>query len=80
MLLDFGGNIHAIGTKLDGSLWRLGLRGPFLEGTLDTLEISDLAIVTSGTYERYFTGEDGTFAGISSTRPPATLPGAALPR
>lgn len=58
-LLDFGGNIQTIGTKPDGSLWRLGLRDPFSDGTLGVLEISNMAVVTSGNYERYFIGEDG---------------------
>ena len=59
-LLDIGGNIQAIGTKPDGSDWRLGLRDPFSDGTLGVLEISNQAVVTSGAYERYFIGEDGT--------------------
>lgn len=59
-LLDLGGNIRAVGTKPDGSPWRLGLREPFSDGTLGVLEISNQAVVTSGAYERYFIGEDGT--------------------
>lgn len=59
-LLDLGGNIQAIGTKPDGSRWRVGLRNPFdKEGYLGVIEIADEAVVTSGSYERYFTGEDG---------------------
>lgn len=58
-LLDFGGNIQTIGTKPDGNLWRIGLRDPFSGGTLGVLEISNMAAVTSGNYERYFIGEDG---------------------
>lgn len=58
-LLDLGGNIQAVGTKPDGSPWRLGLRDPFSDGTLGVLEISNQAVVTSGAYERYFIGEDG---------------------
>lgn len=58
-LLDLGGNIQAVGTKADGSPWRLGLRDPSSGGTLGILEISDMAVVTSGNYERYFIGEDG---------------------
>lgn len=58
-LLDIGGNIQAVGTKPDGSPWRLGLRDPFSGGTLGVLEISGMAVVTSGNYERYFIGEDG---------------------
>lgn len=58
-LLDIGGNIQAVGTKPDGNPWRLGLRDPFSGGTLGVLEISNMAVVTSGNYERYFIGEDG---------------------
>ena len=59
-LLDLGGNVQVIGTKPDGSRWRLGLRNPFdTEGYLGVLEIADAAVVTSGSYERYFIGEDG---------------------
>lgn len=58
-LLDLGGNIQVIGTRPDGKSWRVGLRNPFGDGYLGVLEISDLAVVTSGNYERYFVGEDG---------------------
>ena len=58
-LLDLGGNIQTIGTKLDGTDWKLGLRSPFDEGSFATLEISDCAVITSGGYERYFVGDDG---------------------
>lgn len=58
-LLDLGGNIQTIGTKPDGTDWKVGLRSPFDEGSFATLEISDCAVITSGGYERYFTGDDG---------------------
>ena len=58
-LLDLFGNIQTIGTKPDGTDWKLGLRSPFDEGSFATLEISDCAVITSGGYERYFTGDDG---------------------
>ncbi len=58
-LLDLGGNIQMIGTKPDGTDWKLGLRSPFDEGSFATLEVSDCAAITSGGYERYFTGDDG---------------------
>lgn len=62
-LLDLGGNIQAVGTKPDGSDWRIGLKDPESEGSLGVLSISDCAVVTSGNYERYFTGEDGKVYG-----------------
>lgn len=58
-LLDIGGNIQAVGTKPDGSDWRLGIRDPFGEGNVGVLTVQDMAVVTSGSYERYFIGEDG---------------------
>lgn len=62
-LLDLGGNVQTIGSKPDGSNWRVGLRDPFGGEYLGVLEISDLAVVTSGNYERYFVGEDGKVYG-----------------
>ncbi|MGN1086637.1 MAG: FAD:protein FMN transferase [Porcipelethomonas sp.] len=58
-LLDLGGNIQTIGTKPDGTQWKLGLRSPFDDGSFATLEVADCAVITSGGYERYFVGEDG---------------------
>lgn len=62
-LLDLGGNIQVIGTRPDGRNWRVGLRNPFGDGYLGVLEVHDLAVVTSGNYERYFVGEDGNTYG-----------------
>lgn len=62
-LLDLGGNIQTIGKKQDGNNWRLGLKDPENDGNLGVLSISDCAVVTSGNYGRYFTGEDGKIYG-----------------
>lgn len=58
-LLNLGGNVQALGTKPDGSLWRVGVRDPRGEDYLGALEIADCAVVTSGGYERYFTDQQG---------------------
>ncbi len=58
-LLDLGGNIQTVGRKPDGSLWRIAVKDPDGTGTLGVLSVEDSAVVTSGGYERYFTGEDG---------------------
>lgn len=58
-LLNIGGNIQTIGSKPDGSDWRLGIRNPFGDGNVGVLSVRDMAVVTSGNYERYFIGEDG---------------------
>ena len=56
-LISLGGNIQAIGSRPDGSDWRLGIRAPWESGNLGVLTVSDAAVVTSGGYENYF--EDG---------------------
>ena len=53
-LLNLGGNVQAIGTKPNGEAWRVGVQDPSGKGFLATLAVSDCAVVTSGTYERYF--------------------------
>lgn len=58
-LISLGGNIQAIGSRPDGSDWRIGVRAPWEDGNLGVLEISDAAIVTSGGYENYFEDESG---------------------
>lgn len=58
-LLSLGGNIQAIGSRPDGSDWRIGIRDPGGDGNLGVLEISDAAVVTSGGYENYFEDDDG---------------------
>lgn len=59
-LLNFGGTVATIGTKPDGSSWRIGIADP--ENRADYfgyLSCTDKVAATSGGYERCFTGEDG---------------------
>ena len=58
-LISLGGNIQAIGSRPDGSDWRLGIRAPWESGNLVVLTVSDAAVVTSGGYENYFDDEQG---------------------
>ena len=58
-ILSLGGNIQAVGSRPDGTDWRVGLRSPWEDGTLGVLRVSDQAVVTSGGYENYFEDEDG---------------------
>ena len=59
-MVSLGGNVQALGTKIDGSNWNIGIQDPEnKEGEiLGVLSISDQAVITSGGYERYFE-EDG---------------------
>ena len=53
-MLDLGGNIQTVGLKPDGSLWRVGVQDPDGDGILGVVEAAELAVITSGGYERYF--------------------------
>ncbi|MDE7211580.1 MAG: FAD:protein FMN transferase, partial [Lachnospiraceae bacterium] len=53
-LVSLGGNVQALGTKPDGTLWRIGLQHPDKGGYLGILQVKDKAVITSGGYERYF--------------------------
>lgn len=58
-IVNLGGNAQMLGSKPDGSLWKVGIRDPNREdGYLGILDIADKAVITSGGYERYFE-EDG---------------------
>lgn len=54
-VIDLGGNVFALGRKVDGQPWRVGIQDPENErGTpLFVLEVVDKTVVTSGGYERY---------------------------
>ena len=54
-VLNIGGNIRIIGTKVDGSGWDTGIKNPLDPSTYAMyLTISDISCVTSGNYERYY--------------------------
>lgn len=54
-LVDLGGDMFALGSKPDGTPWRVGIAHPREPGALvAVIPVEDRAIVTSGDYERYF--------------------------
>ncbi|MDD3217558.1 MAG: FAD:protein FMN transferase [Lachnospiraceae bacterium] len=54
-MVNLGGNVQVLGTKSDGSLWRVAIQSPNEDGSyLGVLSIQDKAVITSGGYERYF--------------------------
>lgn len=58
--VSLGGNVFVLGTKTDGSDWRVGIRDPRNENALAVvLPLRDAYAITSGGYERYFE-EGGT--------------------
>jgi thiamine biosynthesis lipoprotein len=60
-LINLGGNVQTLGKKPDGSEWKIAVRDPFHpENDMCVVETSDRSIITSGNYERFFIGEDGS--------------------
>ena len=61
-LVSVGGNLRAIGTKPDGSQWTGGVENPWQSSDVYTsdsmlggaINMSDMALVTSGDYQRYY--------------------------
>lgn len=59
-IVNLGGNIVTIGTKEDGSKWSIGLEAPYSDRQemIGGIQMENMTVVTSGTYERYIE-EDG---------------------
>lgn len=58
-LLDFGGNIQTLGTKPDGTKWNIGIKNPLTGEVAAGIKVENMAVITSGGYERFFTTSDG---------------------
>ena len=69
-LVSLGGNIQAIGTKPDGSSWKVGIRDPKggQQDYIGVLFVENQAVVTSGGYERYFEEDGKTYIHIINPR------------
>lgn len=64
-----GGNVYTIGTKPDGSKWRIGIRDPLNpEKTIGYLEPDNQVIDTSGNYEQYFNMNSQAYGHIINPR------------
>lgn len=58
--IDIGASVSVLGSKPNGSPWRVGIRHPRQEGQLlGVVDAVDKAVVTSGDYERYFVDKKG---------------------
>ncbi|NLK26855.1 MAG: FAD:protein FMN transferase [Clostridiales bacterium] len=55
-MINLGGNVLCVGNKPDGSPFNVGIQMPYADRneTIAVMEISDLSVVSSGIYERYF--------------------------
>lgn len=61
-IINLGGNVLCLGSRVDGSPYQIGVQKPFgaQNETNIILNIDDQSVVSSGVYERYFK-EDGKF-------------------
>lgn len=54
-VLSLGGNVHVLGKRPDGALWKVAIQDPRQAGEyVGTVKVQDAAVVTSGGYQRYF--------------------------
>ena len=68
-LVNLGGNVQALGTKTDGSKWRVVVQSPDdSDDCLGVLSIEDKAVITSGGYERYFEQDGKNYHHVSSVQ------------
>lgn len=59
-IVNLGGDVYALGSKSDGSPWRIGINNPEIGATnsIARISVTDKSVVTSGDYERYFIEND----------------------
>lgn len=68
-LINLGGNVVTLGNRPDGTPFRIGIQKPFSNAgvTALTLDLSDISVVSSGNYERYFEKDGKLYHHILST-------------
>ena len=68
-IVNLGGNVQVLGTKTDGSDWRVAIQNPTSENSyLGILSTTDKAVITSGGYERYFEQDGQVYHHIIDTQ------------
>lgn len=67
LVINCGGNVISIGPKADDTDWIFGIQNPDLEAENDLLErvaITDMCLVTSGDYQRFYVVDDVEYCHI----------------
>ncbi len=69
-IVNLGGNVRTLGSKPDGSAWRIGIQNPEEErgGYLLILQFAEMSLVTSGPYERFLELDGVVYHHILDTR------------
>lgn len=67
---NLGGNVVTLGSRPDGSPWRIGIQNPRGENSeiVGVVEVTDKAVVTSGDYQRYFIKDGRRYCHIFDPR------------
>lgn len=67
-LINFGGDMYAVGKKPNGKPFRIGIKNPDTPTTISTsVAIENEALATSASYERFYTIEKERFSHIIAT-------------
>ncbi|MGR3218665.1 MAG: FAD:protein FMN transferase [Candidatus Anammoxibacter sp.] len=69
-LVNFSGNIYALGVPPERESWAIGLKDPFDAGNdvMGSFKIRDKAVATSGDYERFFVRDNIKYSHIIDPR------------
>lgn len=61
-IVSLGGNVQTLGLKPDGTNWKIAVQDPNNTSTyLGVISVGETAVVTSGTYQRFFTQNGKTY-------------------
>lgn len=61
-IVTLGGNVQTLGSKPGGEAWRIAIRDPEdAAENLGVVSVRDMAVVTSGGYERYFEADGKSY-------------------
>lgn len=67
-VLSLGGNVSVIGKNPNGKPWTVGIKSPFDEGIYATVSVTDVSVITSGDYVRYFESGGNRYHHIIDTK------------
>ncbi len=78
-LVNLGGNIYALGHPPGAATWKIGIQHPREKDVLlGYLELTNMAIATSGDYERFFTADGRRYSHIIDPRTGAPTQGSTV--
>lgn len=64
-IISLGGNVQTLGTKPDGSMWKIAIQNPFDDKQyIGGVKVANKAVITSGGYQRYFVKDGVTYEHI----------------